>query len=397
MILLPLRPPVTLPAVRFRLLVTCGLLLVAASCRPDSMAPETSSGTGAGAVASVQITPSTASLTVGESTTLRAIARDANGRTLSGRVVTWTSNEPAAEVDSDGKVTAHSAADATITATVEGQTGISTIRVIDFPRPGDTHVLVGAGDIASSVTAAEATARLLDRIPGTVIAVGDNAYPDGTASDYATRYAPTWGRHKARTRPCPGNHDYHTAGAPDYFAYFGANAGPAGRGYYSFDLGDWHIISLNSNIDMRAGSVQERWLRADLAASNKECTLAFWHHPRFSSGTHGSSTSPSPLWQALQDAGAEIVIVGHDHNYQRFAPQTAAGVADSLRGIREFVVGTGGAGLYHFTTPIANTQAYSTAAHGVLKLTLGPGTYAWEFIPVAGDTYHDSGTGVCHR
>jgi hypothetical protein len=382
---------------RFRLLLTGGLLVVAASCRPDSMAPESSSGTGTGAVASVQITPSTASLTVGQSATLRAIARDANGRTLSGRGVSWTSSAAAADVDSGGLVTGRSPGDATITATVEVQNGISSIRVIDIPRPGTSSVLVGAGDIASSVTAAEATARLLDGIPGTVIAVGDNAYPDGTANDYATRYAPTWGRHKARTRPCPGNHDYHTAGAPDYFAYFGDNAGPAGRGYYSFDLGDWHIISLNSNIDMRAGSVEEQWLRADLAASNKQCTLAFWHHPRFSSGTHGSSTSPRPLWQALQDAGAEIVIVGHDHNYQRFAPQTAAGVADSSRGIREFVVGTGGAGLYHFTTPIANTEAYSTSAHGVLKLTLGPGTYAWEFIPVAGDTYHDSGTGVCHR
>jgi hypothetical protein len=397
MTLLALLSPVPLPVVRLRLLVTCGVLVVAASCRPDSMAPETSRQTGTGAVASVQITPSTANLTVGQSTTLHAVVRDANGRTLTGRVVTWSSHGSAARVDPAGRVTAASPGDGTITATSEGQDGSASIHVIDLPRPVTTHVLVGAGDIASSVTIAEATARLLDNIPGTVIAVGDNAYPDGTASDYATRYAPTWGRHKARTRPCPGNHEYHTPGAPDYFAYFGDNAGPAGRGYYSFDLGDWHIISLNSNIDMKAGSVQERWLRADLAASNKECTLAFWHHPRFSSGTHGSSTSPSPLWQALQDAWAEIVIVGHDHNYQRFAPQTAAGVADSLRGIREFVVGTGGAGLYHFTTPIANTQAYSTAAHGVLKLTLGPGTYAWEFIPVAGDTYHDSGTGVCHR
>jgi len=382
-------------ASRLHLLVTCAVLVVA-SCRPDSTAPEASSGTGA-AVASVQVTPSTASLTVGQSALLHAILRDANGRTLSGHAVTWASSSPAAEVDVTGKVTGHSPGDATITATSEGLRGIASIRVIDVPRPGSAQVLVGAGDIASSVTGAEATAKLLDAIPGTVIAVGDNAYPDGTASDYATRYEPTWGRHKARTRPCPGNHDYHSAGAPDYFAYFGDNAGPAGRGYYSFDLGDWHIISLNSNIDMKAGSPQEQWLRADLAASHQQCTLAFMHHPRFSSGTHGSSTSPQPLWQALYDAGAEIVIVGHDHNYQRFAPQTPAGAADSSRGIREFVVGTGGAGLYQFTTPIANTEAFSTSAHGVLKLTLRPGSYSWEFIPVAGDTYHDSGSGTCHR
>ena len=354
-------------------------------------------GAAPAAVASVVVQPSSTSVSVGESTTLHATVRDANGRTLTGHVVTWSSSDASAVVDASGRVTGRSTGDATITASSEGQTGTSSIHVIDFPRPGAGQVLVGAGDIASSVTSAEATARLLDNIPGTVIAVGDNAYPDGTATDYAAHYAPTWGRHKARTRPCPGNHDYHTAGAPDYFTYFGDNAGPAGRGYYSFDLGDWHIISLNSNIDMKAGSDQEKWLRADLAASNKECTLAFWHHPRFSSGTHGSSTAPRALWQALQDAGAEIVIVGHDHNYQRFAPQTAAGVADSLHGIREFVVGTGGAGLYQFTTPIANTEAYCTTAHGVLKLTLGAGTYSWEFIPVAGDTYHDSGSGVCHH
>jgi hypothetical protein len=257
-------------------------------------------------------------------------------------------------------------------------------------------VLVGAGDIAAG-GAAEATARLLDQIPGTVFTTGDNAYPDGTASDFAQRYEPTWGRHKARTRPSPGNHDYHSSGAGPYFDYFGANAGPAGRGYYSYDLGDWHIISLNSNVSMSAGSAQEQWLRADLAANTKDCILAYWHHPRFSSGTHGSSTSSQPLWQALYEAGAEIVVVGHDHNYQRFAPQTPSGQADPSRGIRQFVAGMGGAGLYQFSTPIANTEAYNTNTYGVLKLTLGPGTYAWEFVPVAGGTYRDSGTGTCHR
>ncbi len=267
----------------------------------------------------------------------------------------------------------------------------------DPPPPGSTVVLVGAGDIANGSSGAEATARLLDNIAGTVFTAGDNAYPDGTTSNYAQYYEPTWGRHKGRTRPSPGNHEYHTAGATGYYTYFGASAGPAGLGYYSYDLGDWHVISLISNVSMSAGSVQEQWLRADLAANSKDCIIAYWHHPRFSSGTHGSSTSPQPLWQALYEAGAEIVVVGHDHNYQRFAPQTATGQADPARGIRQFVAGMGGAGHYSFGTPIANTEAYNVDTDGVLKLTLGPGTYSWEFIPVAGRTYTDSGSGTCHR
>ena len=262
---------------------------------------------------------------------------------------------------------------------------------------GSTVVLVGAGDIANGGSGAERTARLLDNIPGTVFTAGDNAYPDGTDANYAQYYDPTWGRHKSRTRPCPGNHEYHTPGAAGYFNYFGASAGPTGLGYYSYDLGDWHIISLNSNIGMSAGSTQEQWLRADLAANTKDCILAYWHHPRFSSGTHGSSTAPQPLWQALYEAGAEIVVVGHDHNYQRFAPQTPSGQADPVRGIRQFVAGMGGASHYTFGTPIANTEAYNCDTDGVLKLTLGPGTYAWEFIPAAGGAYTDSGSGTCHR
>jgi hypothetical protein len=258
-------------------------------------------------------------------------------------------------------------------------------------------VLVGAGDIADCNTEAdEATALLLDSIAGTVFTAGDNVYPNGTASQFATCYDSTWGRHRSRTRPSPGNHDYNTSGAAPYYAYFGDAAGPAGRGYYSYDLGAWHVVSLNSNVAMTVGSAQEQWLRGDLAASTARCTLAYWHHPRFSSGSHGNSTAPAPLWQALEEAGADVVLVGHDHNYQRFAPQTAAGVRDDARGIREFVVGTGGRGLYDFATPIANTEAFSTDTHGVLKLTLYADWYAWEFIPVAGGTFRDSGVGTCH-
>ena len=276
--------------------------------------------------------------------------------------------------------------------------GLSNATSSSFNVTAVTSVLVGAGDIADCGTSGdEATANLLDNIAGTVFTAGDNAYNDGSATNYSQCYAPTWGRHRARTRPSPGNHDYRTAGASGYFDYYGSNAGPAGLGYYSYNLGNWHIISLNSNIDMSAGSTQEQWLRSDLAANNKPCTLAYWHHPRFSSGSHhGSSTAPQPLWQALYDARAEIVISGHEHHYERFAPQTPTGSADASRGIREFVVGTGGTDFYPSGTPIANSQKQNTGTWGVLKLTLSSNGYSWQFIPEAGKTFTDSGSGSCH-
>jgi hypothetical protein len=269
--------------------------------------------------------------------------------------------------------------------------------------PTDVVTLVGAGDIANCGRSTdELTANLLDTIPGTVFAAGDNAYQDGTATEYANCYHPSWGRHKDRTRPVPGNHEYHTADASGYFDYFngvGKNDGPAGergRGYYSFDLGPWHVVALNSEVGVNASSEQIAWLKADLAASTKQCTIAYWHRPRFSSGHHGSSTSMQYLWQALYDAGAEIVVVGHDHHYERFAPQTAAGVADPERGIRQFLVGTGGSGLYTINTPIANSEVQSGTAYGVIKFTLSPGSYTWQFISAAGSTFTDSGSGTCH-
>ena len=262
----------------------------------------------------------------------------------------------------------------------------------------DTVVLVGAGDIADcQEDGDEQTARLLDSIPGTVFTAGDNAYRNGTDSEFASCYAPSWGRHKARTRPSPGNHDWRSADGGPYFSYYGAQAGEAGRGYYSYNLGAWHIISLNSNINMKAGSPQERWLRADLAATTAACVLAYWHHARFSSGTeHGNAPKTAPLWQALYDLGADVVVAGHEHNYERFAPQTATGMADSSRGIREFVVGTGGADHYAFGPPIANSEVHNGDTWGVLKLMLEPGAYQWQFIPVAGKTFSDSGSARCH-
>jgi uncharacterized protein YjdB len=349
-------------------------------------------------VASVTVSPAQASVDTGKTVQLTATLRDANGNALTGRVITWASGTPAAAtVSGSGLVRGVTAGSATITATSEGQSGTSAITVTVPPPPGSGEVLVGAGDIAGcSSSGDEATAALLDGIAGTVFTAGDNVYDSGTASEFANCYDPTWGRHKARTRPSPGNHDYNTSGATGYYNYFGASAGPSGRGYYSYDLGDWHLVSLNSNISMSAGSTQEQWLRADLAANPKRCVLAYWHHPRFSSGSHGSSTSPQPLWQALYDFDADVVIVGHDHNYQRFAPQTPTGVADAARGIRQFVAGMGGRSHYNFGTPIANTEAYNTDTDGVLKLTLFADSYTWEFIPVAGKTYTDSGTGSCH-
>jgi hypothetical protein len=267
----------------------------------------------------------------------------------------------------------------------------------ETPLPASDPVLVGAGDIAGcSSDGDEATAGLLDSISGTVFTTGDNAYPDGTAEEFANCYDPSWGRHKARTYPSPGNHDYHTADAAGYFDYFSSLAGEPGKGYYSYDLGAWHIIALNSSISVKAGSQQEQWLRADLAAHPVACTLAYWHYPRFSSGTvHGSDASMQPLWQALYEYGADVVLNGHEHNYERFAPQDPRGIADPTRGIREFVIGSGGYSHYTFGNPIANSEVRNGDTYGVLKLTLHLTSYSWEFIPEAGKTFTDSGDAPC--
>jgi len=348
-------------------------------------------------VASVGVTPDSASIAIGDTVRLTATPRDAAGNVLTGRAITWSSAvESVATVDTNGLVMGVAAGFATITAAVEGHADTATITVT--APPDSTYVFVGAGDIADCGNDNdEATAQLLDGIPGVVYTTGDNAYSSGTLAQFQECYEPTWGRHRARTRPSPGNHDYNTPGAVGYYTYFGDLAGPAGRGYYSFDLGAWHLISLNSEIDMSAGSPQELWLREDLAASTRQCTLAYWHKPRFSSGTaHGNEDPAEPLWQALYDFGAEVVLAGHEHNYERFAPQTPTGVADSLTGIREFVVGTGGRGHYTGVNPLPTSEVFDATSFGVLRLTLSPGSYTWEFIPVAGAAFTDSGSGTCH-
>ncbi len=263
------------------------------------------------------------------------------------------------------------------------------------PRP-PPEVLVGAGDIASCESDGdEATAVMLEGIEGTVFTLGDNAYPDGTARDFERCYAPSWGRHRQRTRPAVGNHEYHSPEAGPYFDYFGAAAGEPGKGYYSYDLGAWHVVVLNSQIEMGEGSEQERWLRADLKASTRRCTLAYWHRPLFSSGPERETRVIKPLWEALYEAGAEVVLGGHDHYYERFAPQTPEGRADKERGLRQFVVGTGGMVLYDFTEPLPNSEVRIGGTFGLLKLTLEDGAYAWEFLPVDGGVA-DQGRGTCH-
>jgi len=347
-------------------------------------------------VSSVDVSPPSPSVEVGGRVRLTAVARDASGAPVGERVTTWTSSDPSvARVTSRGVVTAWAPGSATITATVEGHQGTATITT----TPSTAAILVGAGDIATCRGVYdEQTAALLDDVPGTVFTLGDNVYDNGTATEYTDCYDPSWGRHKARTRPTPGNHDYYTPDATGYFGYFGAAAGDPALGYYSYDLGAWHIVVLNNYQTMTAGSTQEQWLRADLAAHPSQCTLAMWHEPLFSSGmTHGGNLRTQPLWQALYDAGTEVVLTGHDHSYQRFAPQTTSGVADAAYGIREFVVGTGGAGLEEFASSVPNTEARNNSAHGVLKLTLRESSYEWEFIPDAGQTFADSGGAPCHR
>ncbi len=267
------------------------------------------------------------------------------------------------------------------------------------PAPSGS-VLVGAGDIAScGLTTDTATAKLVAGTAGTVFAAGDEAYESGSAAEFRDCYDPTWGPFRDRTYPVPGNHEYVTSGASGYFDYFGARAGSPGTGWYAYDLGSWRIYALNSNcaaVGCNAGSGQEEWLRADLAANPRACVLAYWHHPRFSSGEHGNDAEVAPLWDALYAAGADVIVNGHDHDYERFAPQTPAGKADAATGIREFVVGTGGASLRSFRTVRANSEVRNSTTHGVIKLTLNATGYAWQFMPVAGRTFKDSGSGTCH-
>jgi acid phosphatase type 7 len=264
------------------------------------------------------------------------------------------------------------------------------------PSGGPDVIFAGAGDIAvCGSSGAEETARLLDALPGIVFTTGDNVYYSGTAQQFRDCYEPTWGRHKRRTRPSPGNHDYETPGARDYFDYFGLNAGPPGLGYYAYRAGGWEVFSLNSNIPTDASSAQYQWLRSELAARPAACSAAYFHHPVVSEGTAGDARHMRAIWELLFAHGVDVVLAGHDHNYQRFARLDGAMRRDPLRGMRQFIVGTGGASNYPLPAAGPNTEA-RVAAWGVLKLTLRPSAYEWEFVPVANGTFRDMGREACH-
>jgi hypothetical protein len=271
-----------------------------------------------------------------------------------------------------------------------------------------TFVLVGAGDIAGckALAGAEATAKLIEQIPGTVFAAGDLAYERGSASEFQDCYGTTWGRFKDRTRPALGNHEYGDPAASPYFQYWGDRAGPAGKGYYSYDLGVWHVVVLNTNCDAQGlggcgeGSPQELWLRQDLRERPNACILAYGHHALFSSGLfrkHAIHPELKRLWQDLYAAHADLMLVGHEHSYERFAPQDPDGRFDPAHGIREIVAGTGGRSPDPLGLPIPNSELRNTDTYGVLKLTLAPQGYTWEFVPEEGKTFRDSGAGACHN
>jgi acid phosphatase type 7 len=290
-------------------------------------------------------------------------------------------------------------------ATSSPPSGATTVPA---PPPVSGPTLAAAGDIAcpaglrrTSTQCRQAdTANVLAQLRSDVVApLGDIQYDRGSLGDWRTgSFVPTWGRFKSRMRPAIGNHEY-ASGAPDgYRGFFGARAGPRGKYWYSYDLGSWHVVVLNSNcsiVGCRAGGAQERWLRADLSRHRTACTLAYWHHPRFSSGLHGNDRTVAPLWRALQDAGADLVLSGHDHIYERFSPQTSTGAA-SAKGMAEFVVGTGGRNNYPIIRVKPHSQVRRSFVYGILELTLGEGRYGWRFVPVKGLTFTDRGVARCH-
>lgn len=347
-------------------------------------------------VAAVAVAPHDAVLEVGATLQFTAEARDSAGVVLEDREVIWSSSDTTiATVTGSGRVRGGVPGTATIVATVEGVSGAAPVSVVHAPA-----TLVGAGDIAACATSDdERTAELLDAIEGTVFTAGDNVYDAGTPDEFAACYDPSWGRHKARTRPAVGDNEYGTPEAAGYFEYFGSAAGPAGKGWYSYELGAWKIIVLNSNaarVGVEDGSEQVTWLRAELAASSHRCTLAYWHEPRFSSGYYGGDASFDAFWRALYEHGADVVLAGHDHHYERLAPLDPAGEIDRVGGIRQFIVGTGGRYLRPTLAPRVGSEVRESGTFGVLLLTLRHDSYDWEFVAVAGQTFTDSGSAACH-
>jgi acid phosphatase type 7 len=276
----------------------------------------------------------------------------------------------------------------------------------DSAPEGQNVVLLAAGDIAEcDHQGDEATARILAEYPHAAIAtLGDNAYQHGTLEEFENCYAPTWGKFKDRTMPATGNHDEATKNAQGYWNYFGSSSGPYDKYYYSYDLGSWHVVVLNSDCWRVDGCAiddpQAEWLRYDLEQHPTLCTLAYWHRPTFSSGRYGAPNETArvrPLWRVLNEQGADVLLTGHEHSYERFAPMDAEGTRDDAKGVRLFVVGTGGGNLRPFENPpLPTTETRRDDTWGVLKLELKPTGYGWNFLPVAGSSFSDSGTGSCH-
>jgi hypothetical protein len=273
--------------------------------------------------------------------------------------------------------------------------------------PGKGYTIYAAGDVAdcrkdnppisaAAKTAALIASRLANDPESAALVLGDSTYPVGRMEEFSNCYQPTWGQFKARTYPSPGNHEYYTPGAIGYFGYFGEAARQGGRSYYSLELGKWHVISLDSNLKSDEYTAQLAWLKADLDQRKTLCTLAFWHHPVFSSGGHGNDDRMKDAWRMLHAANADVVLSGHDHDYERFAPQDADGRRDEARGIREFVVGTGGAQLTSFGLRKSNSAVSDNRAHGVLRMVLKETGYEWEFLPVSGGFVSDRGAALCH-
>jgi hypothetical protein len=265
--------------------------------------------------------------------------------------------------------------------------------------PSDEAYAGGAG--SDHACQQRATAELAARLrPDAVLLPGDLQYARGELANFRRVFAKTWGRFRSITYPAPGNHEYGRGVASGYYDYFGPRAGPRGKGYYSADVGSWHLVSLNSNCELIGGcgtdSPQARWLRADLARNHSRCTVALWHHPRWSSGLHGSTTKMDPLWRVLVAGDVDVLLTGHDHHYERFAPLAASGAPDRARGVREFVVGTGGNSLYPVLFRRRGSEVRIADTFGVLELTLTEGSYSWRFVPAAGGDSTDAGSSSCH-
>ena len=349
--------------------------------------------------------------------------------------ITWANRPPTVgpEIDDAGPVTRGSWVEYDVSGVVDGDGTYSFVLrsasadIAKFDAWEGSHqpelvvsvegdpIIVGAGDIASGETKGDAsTAELLDTIPGTVFTVGDDAYESGSIEDFQSYYEPSWGRHQARTKPSTGNHEY-VGGDPQqygrgYFDYFGAVAAEDNGGSYSYNLGEWHIVSLNTGQcygspeadgsipNCGPGDPMIEWLKRDLATNGAQCTLAYFHHPRWSSGIeHGSEPSyTKAIWDTLYADNAEVVVSGHDHDYERFAPQDLEGNLDEERGIRQFVVGTGGRSLRDFGEVEANSKVRNSETYGVIKVTLHSGSYDWEFIPIDEGAFTDAGSDRCH-